>query len=319
VGFGIGLHQPDDRTFFNNSTSLDVEFDKGGVGIGYFGYDFDNAFRTEIELGYRRAAVDEFAGPLGIGSQKQLTALGNVLMDIDLGTSITPYLGFGAGLGKTKWRNVGGGGTAVYEGSNSDLTWQAIAGLSTPITDKINLTFDYRYVQSGKTRFEALTAGAPQVERYNPQSHNFMVGLRFNLWEPKPEPVQGAQPAPPPPAPAPAPVAPQLPEKFLVFFDWDKANLTSTAQTIVNDAAAYAAREGSARITATGHADRSGTTAYNLGLSERRAQAVKAELVRRGIADNEIVILWKGEAKNLVPTEDGIREPQNRRVEIVID
>lgn len=319
VGFGIGLHQPNDRTFFNGATGSDIEFGDGGVGIGYFGYDFGDMMRAEIELGYRRAIVEEFAGPQAIGSQDQLTALGNILMDLDIGTSFTPYLGFGAGLGKTKWDSVGGSGTAIYDGSNTKFTWQAIVGFSSPVTEKIDLTVDYRYVQSGKMRFDTLPTGGASIDRYNPQSHNIMVGLRFNLWEPTPEPAPVAQPAPPPrPAPAPAPVA-KMPEKFIVFFDWDKSNLTATAQGIVDDAKNYANREGAVQITATGHADRSGTVGYNMGLSERRAQAVRAELVKLGIPENEISIMWKGESENLVPTNDGVREPQNRRVEIIIE
>ncbi|MBT6961008.1 MAG: OmpA family protein, partial [Rhodospirillaceae bacterium] len=211
-----------------------------------------------------------------------------------------------------------GVGTPTYEGSNTKFTWQAIAGFSAPLTEQVNLTVDYRYVQSGKMRFETLPTGGTSVDRYNPQSHNIMVGLRFNLWEPTPKPTPVAQPAPAPRPPAPAP-APRLPEKFIVFFDWDKSNLTTTAQQIVNDAQAYANREGAVRIAATGHADRSGSTAYNLGLSERRAQAVRAELIRLGIPTNEIAIMWKGESENLAATNDGVREPQNRRVEIVIE
>ncbi|MBT5239957.1 MAG: OmpA family protein [Rhodospirillaceae bacterium] len=318
VGFGIGLHQPNDRTFNTGATRSEIEFGDSGVGIGYFGYDFGDMMRAEIELGFRRAGVEDFAGPQAIGSQNQLTALGNILMDVDIDAAITPYLGLGAGLGKTKWETVTGVGTPTYEGSNTKFTWQAIAGFSAPLTEQVNLTVDYRYVQSGKMRFETLPTGGTSVDRYNPQSHNIMVGLRFNLWEPTPKPTPVAQPAPAPRPPAPAP-APRLPEKFIVFFDWDKSNLTTTAQQIVNDAQAYANREGAVRIAATGHADRSGSTAYNLGLSERRAQAVRAELIRLGIPTNEIAIMWKGESENLAATNDGVREPQNRRVEIVIE
>ena len=71
------------------------------------------------------------------------------------------------------------------------------------------------------------------------------------------------------------------------------------------------------RLMATGHADRSGTDRYNLALSERRAKAVQAELVRLGVPADQIAVTFKGEAEPLVPTADGVREPQNRRVEIL--
>ncbi|WP_139323556.1 OmpA family protein, partial [Roseomonas sp. TAS13] len=63
---------------------------------------------------------------------------------------------------------------------------------------------------------------------------------------------------------------------------------------------------------------RSGTPQYNMGLSRRRADAVAAELVRQGIQRSEITVEAFGESRPLVPTADGVREPQNRRVEIVL-
>jgi outer membrane protein OmpA-like peptidoglycan-associated protein len=147
-----------------------------------------------------------------------------------------------------------------------------------------------------------------------------MLGFRYSF---------GAPPAPAPaaaPAPAPAPVArpapppaPAIPQKFIVFFDFDKANLRADAQKIVSDAAEYAKKNGKARINATGHADTSGAASYNLGLSERRAKAVKAELARLGFSEKDVVVMFKGESEPLVATGDGVKEPQNRRVEIMMD
>ena len=122
---------------------------------------------------------------------------------------------------------------------------------------------------------------------------------------------------PPPPPPPPPPVA--APQSFMVFFDWDRSNLSQQAvQTIGQAAAAFKSR-GSARITATGHTDTSGPESYNMALSLRRANAVKNELVRQGVPADAIAVVGKGESNPLVPTGDGVREPQNRRVEIVMD
>src|SRR5262249_15355581 len=107
--------------------------------------------------------------------------------------------------------------------------------------------------------------------------------------------------------------------KFLVFFDFDRANLRADAAKVVAQAVDEAKRTGKVRITATGHTDTSGTAAYNMGLSERRAKTVQKELNRLGIKDNEIVVRWKGESEPLVQTGDGVKEPQNRRVEIVLE
>lgn len=119
--------------------------------------------------------------------------------------------------------------------------------------------------------------------------------------------------------PLPAPPAPPraaAPEKFLVFFDWDKAVVTTEGRKVIANAAEAYKTSGQATIVATGYTDLSGPPAYNYKLSERRAAAVKAELVRLGVAATSITTIGRGENDPLVPTADGVREPQNRRVEI---
>ncbi|MGB8274498.1 MAG: OmpA family protein [Alphaproteobacteria bacterium] len=104
---------------------------------------------------------------------------------------------------------------------------------------------------------------------------------------------------------------------YLVFFDWDKSSLTPEALGIVRTAAAAAKKSGG-RVDVTGHADRSGSDAYNMGLSRRRGDAVKAELVKQGVKASSVSVFAKGETEPLVATPDGVREPQNRRAQIVI-
>ncbi len=116
----------------------------------------------------------------------------------------------------------------------------------------------------------------------------------------------------------PAPAQPAIARTYLVFFDWDRADLTDRARQIIAEAAANAPRVQTTRIEVAGHADRSGTPQYNQRLSRRRADNVAAELVRQGVSRNIISIEAFGESRPLVPTADGVREPQNRRVEIVL-
>ena len=75
---------------------------------------------------------------------------------------------------------------------------------------------------------------------------------------------------------------------YLVFFDWDRADLTERARQIIAEAAGAARRVQTTRIEVAGHADRSGTPQYNQRLSQRRADAVASELVARGISREEI-------------------------------
>jgi len=105
----------------------------------------------------------------------------------------------------------------------------------------------------------------------------------------------------------------------MVFFDWDRSNLSAQAQSTIQQAAQAYKSRGSARVTATGHTDTSGSEAYNMALSLRRANTVKDALVQNGVPAQSISVVGRGEASPLVATGDGVREPQNRRVEIVMD
>jgi iron complex outermembrane recepter protein len=120
----------------------------------------------------------------------------------------------------------------------------------------------------------------------------------------------------PPPAVAPAP---SVPHSYLVFFDFNKSDLTPQAVSIVNQAAANAGPAKVTQLTVTGHTDTVGSDAYNMRLSRRRAESVAAQLEKDGIASSEIQIVAKGKRDLLVPTADGVKEPQNRRVQIVYD
>lgn len=120
---------------------------------------------------------------------------------------------------------------------------------------------------------------------------------------------------PPPPSP---PVA-QVKEdsrSYLVFFDFDKYNLTEDAKEILRNLFSNTRNARAVQYSVTGHADRSGSDAYNMKLSERRANSVQQELQQLGAPAGSVSLDWKGERDPLVQTADGIKEPQNRRAEI---
>lgn len=156
-------------------------------------------------------------------------------------------------------------------------------------------------VESCKNDFNTAMA---KIEPFLPPEH---PQERMKMFELMPD--QGAPPAA---------AVPGTPDTYLVFFDWDKSNLTSEAVGIIRTAASNAKKGGTANIEVTGYTDTSGPADYNLKLSNRRAAAVKAELIRQGISASNITTLGRGEADLLVPTPDGVREPQNRRARIVI-
>ncbi len=121
----------------------------------------------------------------------------------------------------------------------------------------------------------------------------------------------------PPPVQAVAPA--KAPRSYLVFFDFNKSDLTSQAVSIVDTAAKNAGPAKVTQIEVTGHTDTVGSDAYNMRLSRRRAEAVAKQLEKDGIPSSEIAIFAKGKKDLLVPTADGVREPQNRRVQIMYE
>ena len=122
-------------------------------------------------------------------------------------------------------------------------------------------------------------------------------------------------------APPPPPVAQQVCDDIpgIVFFDFDSSTVPSSAMSTLDTVVSNAEACNWNSIGVQGHTDRSGSDAYNQGLSERRAEAVAAILAGRGIARSNMTITAVGESEPRVPTDDGVREAQNRRVEITLD
>jgi hypothetical protein len=123
------------------------------------------------------------------------------------------------------------------------------------------------------------------------------------------EPAPATAPPPPPPAPA---------ASFMVFFDWDSTKLNQQSMVVIGQAAQAFKSRGGSMVTATGHTDTSGGDAYNMALSLRRANVVKDALVQQGVPAGAVNAVGVGKAGLLVQTPDGVREPQNRRVEMAI-
>jgi outer membrane protein OmpA-like peptidoglycan-associated protein len=103
---------------------------------------------------------------------------------------------------------------------------------------------------------------------------------------------------------------------FIVFFDFNKSNLTEAAQAVVTEAVKTAKTNGFVKVQVVGHTDTVGSDKYNMKLSVERAQTVKDEMVRQGVDGTGIAIDGKGFHDLLVPTGPGVREPQNRRAVI---
>lgn len=102
----------------------------------------------------------------------------------------------------------------------------------------------------------------------------------------------------------------------IVFFEFDVAETPADANQTIEFVSRNAALCGWTAFDVIGHADRAGSNGYNMGLSERRAENVAALMSSMGISRSAITTGARGEEQPRVPTEDGVRNPQNRRVEI---
>ena len=296
------------------------------------GYGLGNGLRVELEGNYIYNTINNFAGtrlPTSTtGHQEDYGVLVNVLYDIDMQQfgvdmgGITPYVGVGVGYEWSRLSPLTSTGTnTVFRagGTNGNFAYQGIIGAAYPLpwVPGLDVTAEYRFLGTlnqpaySGTHYGPGGVGKGNVDLSDDFNHQFIVGLRYAFYQPAP---------PPPPAP-PAPVAAPAPEPartYLVFFDWDRADLTARARQIIGEAAQASTHVQTTRIEVNGYTDLSGTAAYNQRLSVRRAQSVEAELVRDGVPRNEILIHGYGESNPLVPTAKGVREPQNRRVEIIL-
>lgn len=298
--------------------NLDAEYDMGWTGLLGVGYGFGNNLRTELELGYRSNDIDSISGLAGsTGDAQASSAMINLLYDFANRSPLTPYLGVGAGMVNVDYDGVAPVAATTVSDDDTVGAVQGIVGVDWAVADQLSVFGQYNYLHAFEPEVRTV-ANTPIDTEY--QNSSFVVGLRYSFGAPAAVPQAKPQPARLVEAPRPAPVqrveeSDELPS-YLVFFDWDRADLSAEARELIAKAAKDAGRGRIARIEVTGHADRSGTDKYNQKLSQKRADAVRQELVRQGVNVGEIATYAKGEREPLVPTADNVREPQNRRVEI---
>lgn len=111
---------------------------------------------------------------------------------------------------------------------------------------------------------------------------------------------------------------PAPPLKYLIYFKRDSANPDEASQETIGKVLAAIKERDSRDISVVGHTDRSGDDAYNLKLSIERATHIRDLLVQAGVPNDLIEVKSHGEGNPLIPTADGVEEPRNRRVEVVV-
>jgi len=296
----------EDSTFdigtVKNASRLDSDYGyDGGAAIGY---DF-GAFRLETEASYRSADNDSYTRTVAggtinnpAGDANALTFMVNGLLDFGPDNGIQGFIGGGAGIGRVSYEVNAFTG---LDDTDTGFAWQALAGVRAPLSDSWDVGIKYRFLNIDNVD---LVGGNGSAYKTRWRSHSLMGSLVYNF---------GGE-APPPPPPEPQAVCNKGP--YIVFFDWDKSDITPEAATILDSAITAYGSCDRVPIMLAGYTDRSGSTQYNQGLSERRNSSTRSYLNARGIPDSVISSQAFGESNPRVPTADGVRELQNRRVEI---
>ncbi len=303
----------------------DKRISKDDFGVqGGLGYNFAPNFALELNYGTGSYKVKDFAGSSGPSEQLRAASL-DVLYKFFPNSIFRPFI------------LAGGGELQDRIGGNLDNnhSWMAEAGVGalTGIGS-----------QSGSTRLQLRTEAKYRREFIqnnafipnNPGDIVFGVGLQLSFGNPtRPAPVV----APPPPEPAPIPrevaVAPtpepchapagfQVDANCLIIeqtvvvravdFEFNSTQLTAPAQRTLDEVATALLTQPELNVEVQGHTDSIGTETYNLGLSERRAVAVKAYLVSRGLSATALTAKGYGKAKPIASNETAEGRAQNRRV-----
>jgi len=288
-------------------------FDTGWAAFGAAGYAMGQ-WRVEVEGGYRSNDVGSYVKHWGSqtwvlegsdlsGELSEASVMLNVIYDVPLFERFSLSIGLGAGGDyarfklDTPW--------APVDEADWHFAYQGIAGVNYALTEATVVFVNYRFANVRDIAFDPTAYVHLEGEDFQKQAAT--AGVRFALSAP-----EASLPVPPPAAPAPVP----LKRAFIVFFGFNQSSLSPQALATIRQAIGAVRESGSAAIQVVGHADRAGSMAYNKALSVRRATSVRKALVAEGVAAEAISIAGRGESEPQVPTADGVREPQNRRVHI---
>lgn len=345
IGAGLSYVQPD-RDFEELAAGIDGEVDyDNGVGVyAAIGYDYGNSWRGELEFSFADNDLRHIAGGPGFqgfgaesnlsGSLTQRRFMANLIRDIDGlpgWTAVTPYIGGGVGVAFTSFEATGTNATdsIAFDGSTPRFAYQGIAGLAVDLAENLILDLSYRYTSTLKRgASNDLTDPVFSNIRTGTDTHSLFAGLRWQF---------GAAPVAPTPqykdcwdgssVPLSADCPPQIddpvdvavdPLSLIVYFDYDKSNLTPEAANLVREASSRALENDIDTVVVSGNTDTSGSSAYNQALSERRARVVREALVANGVPADRIETRAFGESNLAKSTPDGTREPLNRRSEVTI-
>ena len=288
IGLAAGANWLEEGEFLDSFNEETGYFVGGTVG-----YKWDNGLRAEFEASFRENGFDFFVRNNSDSDYRALSGMVNVLYDLDVGEGMA--LSLGGGLGASRISILVPG----FDTRDVVFAYQGIAEFEAMVDDNVGVYLGYNYFVADN--WDMFYFGQDDYV-----AHTVKLGVKYHFYEPEAAPVV-VEPPPPPPVAA---------KTFIVFFNFDKSDLTPEAQAVIAEAAAAFASTGSVSVAVVGHTDTVGSAAYNLPLSQRRAASVKAGLVANGVPNGAISTDGRGFSEPLVATGPGVKEPQNRRATI---
>jgi outer membrane protein OmpA-like peptidoglycan-associated protein len=288
--------------------------DVGWAALVSVGYAYNNGWRAELEGGYRSNKLDHVTTAGGLsaaadGDLAEYTLMANVLYDFPSMSGVTLSVGGGVGADYARLDEAGFG-----QADHVSLAFQAIAGLSAPLTSWLDIVLNYRYLYVTDLEFADGSLLVPpniaHIDTEDLQKHTLTMGFRWGAHKADaPQVVRSAPPPPPPPSA-------QVARQYVIYFAFNKCNITADADAVLSEAAGATRTLGAVAVKIVGHTDTVGSISANQKLSDCRANATKSNLVSKGVSPGSIQAYGVGETQLLVQTANNVKEPQNRRATI---
>jgi OOP family OmpA-OmpF porin len=319
VNLGVGANWLEGLEITGNrGNTASLNYDVGPLGLGAVGVTLPYNFRAEVEYAYRHSEAKNITLPSGGTTPTSLGLKANAGTQSFMVNGyydfrqfapslwgLVPHVGAGVGAANVKVNNLG---------HQWPFAWQAMAGVEYPLTYNAKIGLEYRFLGTESLNLRPQVASLISSHA-NYYDHAVILNVRWTFGAPPPPPP--AEPAMAPAAPPAAPPQPAPARDFTVYFDFNKATLTPEARTVIQRAAAAAREAPVTHIQVVGHTDTVGSAQFNQRLSERRAEVVRAELIKDGVPSDSIMARGAGMNELAVPTAAGVKEPRNRRAVII--
>ncbi len=344
AGFDFGHTAALDSNITGDDLTLRADKHNGWAGGLFFGKKIGKT-RFEVEYLIRKNRIDFYdvlqsptAGLAGTeingaGVQKTSSFMVNGWRTFATAGKWSFDAGFGVGVAKTDLNRARQGANIFVDDSAWAPAVQVMAQVARPLSEAVDFSMGYRLFRAFKADYN--TSGNDFTHRARNNELFARVSWKFGGTSapkvaPAPAPIAAPAPAPEPVVTKPVHRVPEkplsgpkvedlpLPPPFIVYFDFDKSSITARASQTITEAAKAFRSFKAVSIRTNGHADRAGNLKYNEKLAERRANMVRDALIREGIPASKIIVRSVGETEPRVPTADGVREQENRAVEIVL-